>query len=242
MKHSWVKSAPICSKGLFDNNTIIENTLPAIEKAVNCGYNLIINLSLTKDDRLVVCDSKKSPMLLTCHKKIESISSDDKQNLLLLSTQTGVPLLNDVLNLVNGRVGLIFKISNSNKYKKIITELVKQLAFYKGQTAVVAASYQMYFFAKKISKNLICGIILHKKSSKFIYNTILFANINFFKLLKPSFIICDIANLPNKYLDDYLTHNPYSFIISRTIYDKSSYVHALNYSDNYVFENYIPNK
>lgn len=238
MVHSWIKSAPICSKGLFDNNSIIENTLPAIQKAVDCGYNLIINLSLTKDNRLVVCDSKKSYILLSCHKRIETISSDDKENLQLLGTTNCVPLLNDVLNLVNGKVGIIFKISASNKYKKIITELVKQLAFYKGKTAVVASSYQMYFFAKKISKNLLCGIILHKKSSKLIYNAILFANINFFKLLKPSFIICDIANLPNKYLDDYLLYNPYSFIIGRTVYDKSSYLTALNYADGFVFENY----
>ena len=75
-----ILNAPICNKGLFDNQTIVENTLPAIEKAIDCGYNLILNISLTKDNRLVVCDSKKSTMLLSSHKKIETLNYDDKEN------------------------------------------------------------------------------------------------------------------------------------------------------------------
>ncbi len=242
MKHSWLKNAPICNKGLFDNQTIVENTLPAIEKAIDCGYNLILNISLTKDNRLVVCDSKKSAMLLSSHKKIEALNYDEKENLTLLNTTSVVPLLSDVLASVAGKVGLIFKITNNNKYKKVITELVKQIAFYKGKVAIIASSYPMYFFVKKLNKSLICGVILRKNTSKFIYNAILFANVNFFKLIKPHFIICDITNLPNKYLDDYLLSKPYSFIISRTVYDKQSYITALDYSDNFVFENYIPKK
>lgn len=241
MKNSWIKDTPICGKGLFNNKTIIENTLPAIKKATDCGYNLFLNLSLTKDNRLVVCDSKKSSMLLSSGKKIEAVAYDNKEDLLLLNSEECVPLLSDVLELVSGRVGIIFKIDNNNKYKKIVTMLTKQLAMYKGKTAIVATSYPIYFFAKKVNKQLACGIVLKKSSSKFIYNIVLFANINWFKLIKPDFIICDTANLPNKYLDDYLLANPYSYIISKTITDKQSFLTATKFSDNYIFENYIPN-
>jgi len=242
MKNSWIKNSPICNKGLFDNNETAENSLPAITKAVDCGYNLFLNISMTKDGQLVVCDSKKSAMLLSSHKKIEHISSDDYENLKLLNTEDNVPLLNDVLKLVDGKVGIIFRIPAGKIYKKIITELSKQLAFYKGKTAIVASDYSMYYYIKKTKKDYPCGVILKKSSSKLIYNVILFANVNKFKLIKPDFIICDINNLPNKYLDDFLFHNPYAYIISRTIIDKQSYLTALDYSDNFIFENYIPSK
>ncbi len=48
MKYSWLKNSPICYKGLFDNNEIVENSIPAITKAVDGGYNLFLNLSMTK--------------------------------------------------------------------------------------------------------------------------------------------------------------------------------------------------
>lgn len=242
MKYSWLKNYPICNKGLFDNNQIVENSIPAITKAVEDGYNLCLNISLTKDQQLVVIDNKKSVMLLNSHKRIETLSYDDTENLKLLNTENKVPLLNDVLKLTNGKVGIIFRIPSNNNYKKIITELSKQLAFYKGNTAIVATSYAMYYYIKKTKKDYPCGVILKKISSKFVYNAILFANTNKFKLIKPDFIICDINNLPNKYLDDFLYSNPYSYIISRTIIDKQSYKTALDFSDNFIFENYIPNK
>lgn len=242
MKYSWIKNSPICYKGLFDNNEIVENSIPAITKAVDGGYNLFLNLSLTKDQQLVVCESKKSPMILSSHKKIETISSDDNENLKLLTTQDRVPLLNEVLKIVNGKVGIIFRIPTNKQYKKIITELSKQLAYYKGKTAIVAANYSEYFYVKKTKRDYPCGVILKKMSSKFIYNVILFLNTNKFKIIKPDFIICDIYNLPNKYIDEFLYSNPYSYIISRTIIDRQSYKTALDYSDNYIFENYIPNK
>lgn len=242
MKYSWLKSAPISCKGLFDNTQIFENTLPAITQAVDCGYNLLLDLSLTKDNQLVVCDSKKSNSLLTNGKKIESLSSDDQESLTILATDQKVPTISEVLNIVGGKVGIIFKIASNQQYKKVITTLLKELAGYKGKTAIVATSFQIYFWIKKKSKNTVCGIILKKNSTKFIYNAILFANIYFFKLLRPHFVVCDVANLPNRYIDDFLASNPYSFIISRTVTDKESYVTALYYSDNYIFENYIPKK
>lgn len=240
MRNSWLKNTPFCSKGLFNNTDIVENSIPAIAKAVDCGYNLFLNLTLTKDKQLVVCDNKKISILLNCHKKIENITSDDKENLKLLNTDSTVPLLSEVLHCVAGKVDIIFRIANSKQYKKIITELIKQLAYYKGKTAIVAANYPVYFFVRKLKKDYPCGLILKKDSSRIVYNAILLANTTFFKLIKPDFIICDINNLPNKYLDNYLLSNPYSYIISRTVLDKQNYKTALDYSDNYVFENYIP--
>lgn len=241
MKYSWLKSTPICNKGLFDNKQIFENTLPAISKAVDCGYNLFLDLALTKDNKLVVCDSKKSISLLTNGKKLESISSEEIDCLTILNTDQKVPLLSEVLECINGKVGIIFKIASNTQYKRIITTLLKELASYKGKTAIVATNFKIYFWIKKKSKNSICGIILKKNSTRFIYNAILFANVYFFKLLRPHFVICDVANLPNGYIDDFLASNPYSFIISRTVTDKDSYTTAIYYSDNYIFENYIIN-
>ena len=59
-------------------------------------------------------------MLLSSHKKIEALNYDEKENLTLLNTNSVVPLLSDVLASVAGKVGLIFKITNNNKYKKVI--------------------------------------------------------------------------------------------------------------------------
>lgn len=240
MKNSWLKNAPICKKGLFDNEEIFENTLPAIKKAVDCGYNLLLDLVITKDNQLVVCDIKKSATLLTCGKRIDKVAYKESENLQIMNSDHTVPLLCEVLKIVNEKVGIIFKIASTKQHKQIIKELLKQLAKYKGKTAIVTTNYKTYFWIKKKSKNTVCGVVLKKNSSKYIYNAILFANMNFFKLLRPHFIICDISNLPNRYIDDFLMSNPYSVIISRTVTDKESFVSAQNYSDNYVFENYQP--
>lgn len=239
MKYSWLKNAPICNKGLFDNNQIIENTLPAIKKAVDCGYNLIVNIAMTKDKQLVVCDSRKASILLSYRKKISTLTYDKLEQIKLMSTDNKVPLLLDVLKAVDAKVGIIFRLQDTKSFKPILIELAKLLAFYKGNTAVVADNYKMYFYVKKIKKDYPCGVIFKKSSSKFISNAVLLANATIFKLIKPCFIICNVNNLPNKYLDSYLAYYPYSYIISRTILDKQSYQQALEFSDNYIFENYL---
>ena len=226
MKNSWIKNSPICYKGIYDNITIVENTMPAINTAVELGYNLYLNLSLTKDNQLIVFDNKKSSILLASCKKVDSVVVDEEDSLKLINTEATAPLLTELLRIIDGKVGIVFKIDNNKNYKRIVTLLIKQLALYKGDTAIVAPTYKIYFFIKRLNKDITCGLNLRKNSSKYLYNALLFANTKFIKLARPDFIICDISDLNNRHLDDYLQSNPYSYIISHTVTDKESYLES----------------
>ena len=52
--NNWITDKFIAHRGLFDNITIPENSLPAFERAVNAGYAIELDVQMTTDGVLVV--------------------------------------------------------------------------------------------------------------------------------------------------------------------------------------------
>lgn len=236
MKLSWLKNKRIANKGLYNNIDVFENTLPAINCAIDGGYNLLLNLSITKDKQIVVCDSKKSNTLLECGKKIEYVCTTDENSLKLKDCSEIFLTLEQVLQIVDKKTGILFTIDNISKAKQIANISCKTLKNYKGNFAIIAKTYSLYNYIKKINKSIPCGVISGNNHSKLTYNFIFFASSNWLKLLKPDFIVCDINSLPNKYLDNYLKFYPYTYIIAFNLKTDSHFRKSIKYADNFIFD------
>lgn len=97
-------------RGLHDEN-VCENTLRAFELAVQNGYGIELDVRLTKDDHPVVFHDDTLKRLCGRDRAIREMTWKELQQVQLPDGR-GIPALDDVLQLVCGRVPLIVEIKS----------------------------------------------------------------------------------------------------------------------------------
>jgi len=190
---SYLKNIDIAHKGIHDNNKVPENSIKAFELAKEKQIPIEIDIHITKDNKIVVFHDNNLFRMTGINKEIKNTTYKELLKLNLLNTTYSIPTLDEVLNLINGKVLLDIEIKNDNRTKDMCNLLVKKLKDYKGNF-IVKSFYSNIIHWFKINKpEYIRGILIptnHKR--KFI---------NFFKskpniltYTKPDFIA------PNKNL------------------------------------------
>lgn len=97
-------------RGLFDNSSEApENSLKAIEKAVEAGYGIEFDIQLTKDDIPVIFHDASLKRMCGVDGKIWDYTLEQLQQMRLMDSQETIPTLEAVLNVVNGKVPLIIE-------------------------------------------------------------------------------------------------------------------------------------
>ena len=132
-KDSLLTTRRIAHRGLHDNKTIPENSLAAFRNAVEHGYGVELDVYLTDDGTLIV---HHDPSLKrTCGVKIhpEKIDSSHLENYRLMNTDETIPRLKDVLELVDGKIGLVIEIKTTRKVDAVCAAVRDMLKDYKGE-------------------------------------------------------------------------------------------------------------
>lgn len=103
-------------RGLHDNDSSApENSLRSFKMAVEKGYGIELDIRLTKDNIAVVFHDKTLKRACGLDKKVRDLNYDDLKDLNLFNSEEKIPLLEDVLNLVDGRVPLIVELKTYGK-------------------------------------------------------------------------------------------------------------------------------
>lgn len=98
-------------RGLFSNeNSCPENSLPAFANAVENGYGIELDVHRTKDNKLIVFHDNTLSRMCGIDVNVWDKTYHELCELTLLSTDCKIPLLSEVLNLVNGRVPLLIEL------------------------------------------------------------------------------------------------------------------------------------
>lgn len=133
---SWLKEAPIIAHRGYTGGGAPENSLPAFKEAAERGLPIELDVHCLKDGEIAVFHDFDLlrmcglPLLLFRRK------SEDLKKFRLKGTQNTIPLLKDVLKLVDGRVGLLIELKVFVRYKRLCNNLIRTLADYSGPVAL----------------------------------------------------------------------------------------------------------
>ena len=119
-------------RGLFDNKKIVENTISAFKRALLDNFNIELDIRVTKDNKIVVFHDNNIKRLTGIDKLVKDMTYEELSNFKLLNTTDKIPLLEDVLKLVNGRVTLLIELKE-NFSNNTLKELNKLLLDYNGK-------------------------------------------------------------------------------------------------------------
>ena len=98
-------------RGLFNPKLgIPENSMPAFSRAIEKGYGIELDVQVTKDNRIVVFHDYSLGRMCGIDIPLETKTYAELQELCLQNTRETIPLLSDVLKLVNGQVPLLVEI------------------------------------------------------------------------------------------------------------------------------------
>ncbi len=154
------KSSPLAHRGIHDNKTVPENSLPSFRAAVDAGVGIELDVQFTRDRQLVVFHDDNLLRMCGVDRKVIELTYEEISALRLLDTDEKIPLLTEVLEAVDGKVPLIVEMKNE---LHVVWEMPRALygvmKDYKGEYAIESFNPMFVRKYKKFDKNVARGIL-----------------------------------------------------------------------------------
>ncbi len=157
---TWLKIIT-AHRGMYtQDQKIAENSMLAFKKACFAKQNIELDLRITKDHQVIVFHDKNTKRM--CHEDFDVEECDYHQlkSLSLGSSTDKIPLLSEVLSLVQGEVGLVLEIKSTKKIAIIGQKVSVLLANYHGKVAICSFDPMILVWFKKNNPTLIRGQII----------------------------------------------------------------------------------
>lgn len=216
---------------------IPENSLSAYKRAIEYGYAIEIDLHLLKDGNIVVFHDDNLGRLTGVNKNLKDCTYDEIKKLRLENTENKIPLFEEVLNLVDGKVPLLIEYKYDTKAGLLEEKSMELLKNYNGKYAVQSFNPKSVKWFKDNYKNISRGQLSRDYTNdqicfikKFVLKNVL---LNFYN--KPDFISYSIKSLPNKRIDKLKKKG--MFLAGWVIKDSNDYNFAKEYCDCLIAEN-----
>lgn len=227
----------ISHRGIHDNRKIYENSLQAIKKARDKGYIIEIDIHLTKDNKIVVFHDYNTERITGKNLIIENSTYKDLNNQNILH----IPLLEEVLDIVDRKVPLLIEIKQQNKVGPLEGNLMNILKNYQGEYAIQSFNPKVLYWFKKNHPNILRGQLSCEYKNKKINNLkkIILKNMIFNSITKPNFISYKYNELT---LNKILKYKKKYIILGWTVQKETEYNKYIKYYDNLICENFINTK
>ncbi len=229
---------PIAHRGLH-NDKVSENSLSAFNLAIEKGYAIEIDIHLLKDGSIAVVHDSNLKRVTGHDVIIEDLNKEDLINYPLILNGEKIPLLEEVLSLIDGKVPLLIELKGSTLNKELCDTLLKMLKDYqhKEYIALQSFNHKMVKYLKKHTKEysvgFLCSNHLGDIKSKFIEK--LLVQMELLTYMNADFISFDINFLPNKYVSNKIKKG-YQ-VLTWTINTNEKLDKAKQVADNIIFEN-----
>ena len=153
-------SAPVAHRGIHDNKTVPENSLPAFSAAAEAGCGIELDVQFTKDRQLVVFHDDNLSRMCGDDRLVIDVTYDELSKMRLLDSDEKIPLLSEVLETVGGRVPLLIEMKNE---RRVVWELPRALYSimkdYKGVYAIESFNPVFLRKYKKFDKTIARGML-----------------------------------------------------------------------------------
>jgi glycerophosphoryl diester phosphodiesterase len=134
---SWLLEIPVAHRG-YHGPGVPENSCAAFGAAIQNGYTIELDVHATKDDVLVVFHDDNLVRMTGFNKTPEDCTFAEIRELVLDSTDEKIPVFAEVLDAVNGRVGLLVEIKQHPRIGYVEELICRLLDTYPGKFAVAS--------------------------------------------------------------------------------------------------------
>lgn len=155
---NFLRDSLIAHRGLHDSNSI-ENTIKSFIKAIEKNYIIELDIHMLRDNRVVVYHDFNLKRLTGINKIIETLNYKELSKY-KINKRYQIPTLNQVLQIVNGRVPILIEVKDLDENIKFYEKISTILENYNGKFAIQSTNPKVIDWFYKNKPNYIIGLII----------------------------------------------------------------------------------
>lgn len=220
-----------------------ENSIGAFRLAIENQYGIELDVRLSRDNIPVVFHDANLKRVCGLDKKVSDLTFDELNNLYLFDSNERIPLLTEVLQLVNGQVPLIIELKTSKNDTSVCKVVAPILDNYNGIYCIESFNPLIVIWYSKNRSNVIRGQLSTNYSKDGIKNdkliNLLLQNLLLNFAAKPDFISYNYKY--SNMLSYVLCHKLYkTSTFAYTIRSKEELQKSMDRFDFFIFEGFRP--
>ena len=157
------------------SETVAENSMTTFRLAVEGGWGIELDVRLSRDKQLVVFHDDTLDRVVGREGRVSDFTAEELSKMSLLGTDDGIPLFDDVLNLVCAQVPLLVEIKEDQGSSEVSTLVAERLSTYMGDFIIESFNPLSLQNIKKRLPQAERGILSHKYYAYEPYRKPLFA-------------------------------------------------------------------
>ena len=140
-----------------EDMSVPENSLEAFRQARDAGYGVELDLQISKDGEVVVFHDDTLERLCGVEGRVDEKDYSELRELSLCGTQERMPLLGEVLELVDGSVPMVIEIKNGRRNKELCEKTRDLLSGYKGDFFIESFNPLVLGWFRRNAKDMLRG-------------------------------------------------------------------------------------
>ncbi len=243
---SWLASRPIAHRGYHDAAAgSIENSLSAVQAAIDHGFSIEVDLRSAADGVPVVFHDDVLDRLTDTTGPVHERTVDDLSDIALSGSPDRIPCLTELLDVVRGRVGLVIEIkSDFRPNASYVERIATTLSGYHGPVAVMSFDPDLVASLRRLAPNIPRGIVSCGASPRLAYwrrftlmERFILRHLLHAPRSRPDFIAYDIDALPA--ISPLLMRAAFGRpLLTWTVRTKQQRLRAARWTDQIIFEGF----
>lgn len=200
-KTEWIRKYPIAHRGLHGSE-YPENSMPAFEAAAAAGYGIELDVHLSADGRLVVMHDDDVKRMTGEEGVVADLDVATLRTYRLSGTTYTIPVLDDVLQVIDGRVPVLVEVKTGSPMAKAGPELVRALHGYRGPVAVQSFDPRVVLWLRRNAPDITRGQIASDFRSEELpaAQKILLRTMALNAVTRPHFIAYNVEAMPTVFV------------------------------------------
>ncbi len=154
--YKWLTDIYVAHRGLFDNVTVPENSIPAFERASQNGFGIEMDVQASKDGVLMVFHDDSLKRMTGAEGNLCDYTYDELRQLRLLDTDCVIPTFEEFLQAANG-TNLVVEIKSHKDIGDTEQKVYEALKSYKGNYCVESFNPIIVRWFKKNAPEVLRG-------------------------------------------------------------------------------------
>ena len=241
LNQSWLIQHPIAHRGYHWEEGIDENSWEAFVLAVEKKIPLECDLHLSRDGEVFIHHDYSLKRMTGQDINIGAVNSSELKELRTHQSQHGIVALDELLEMVQGRVPLVLEVKRSLRTPDLERGILEKLANYKGDYSLQSFNPKTLVYLRNHQKDSIIGLLSGEQSLNhlFLPTRILLQSMTFVSLIKPDYIGFEWTGLHKRAPQEMRRVRDIP-LISWTVNDKKSLGVSRLLADNIIYENLTP--
>jgi len=244
---AWLTARPVAHRGLHDAaRGVIENTLPAIEAAIEKGFAIEVDLQLARCGEAMVFHDYTLDRLTQASGDVVKYEAMELRQVPFKATSARMPALPDLLARTAGRVPLFLEIkSRFDGAPRIVERVAHLLADYHGPVAVMSFDPKVVTNARAAFPRRPVGIVAEVFGDHWEWNPLSpfekyqNSHLNHAYATCPDFVAYNVRHLPSVACETLKAQRGLP-VLTWTVRTPEQRGVAAAHADQMIFEGFVP--